>query len=73
MSLNYGHAFWLGEVDGVKFSYFQGLKGQYIVLIPSRGMVVVRTGNGIERAADGGKVYACVRTYVSESMKLFGR
>jgi CubicO group peptidase (beta-lactamase class C family) len=37
MSLNYGHAFWLGEVNGVKFSYFQGLKGQYIVLIPSRG------------------------------------
>ena len=73
MSLNYGHAFWLGEVDGVKFSYFQGLKGQYIVLIPSRGMVVVRTGNGIARAADGGKVYDCVRTYVSEAMKLFGR
>jgi hypothetical protein len=42
-------------------------------LIPSRGMVVVRTGNGIERNSDGGKVYACVRTYVSESMKLFGR
>jgi CubicO group peptidase (beta-lactamase class C family) len=73
MSLNYGHAFWLGEVDGVKFSYFQGLKGQYIVLIPSQGMVVVRTGNGIARAADGGKVYACVKTYVSEAMKLFGR
>ena len=73
VSLNYGHAFWLGEVDGVKFSYFQGLKGQYIVLIPSRGMVVVRTGNGIARAADGGKVYDCVKTYVSEAMKLFGR
>ena len=72
-SLNYGHSFWLGEVDGVKFSYFQGLKGQYIVMIPSRGMVVVRTGNGIERDADGGKVYACVKTYVSEAMKLFGR
>ncbi len=72
-SLNYGHSFWLGEVDGVKFSYFQGLKGQYIVLIPSRGMVVVRTGNGIERDADGGKVYACVKTYVSEAMKLFCR
>ena len=73
VSLNYGHAFWLGEVDGVKFSYFQGLKGQYIVLIPSHGMVVVRTGNGIARAADGGKVYDCVKTYVSEALKLFGR
>ena len=72
-SLHYGHAFWLGEVDGVKFSYFQGLKGQYIVLIPSGGMVVVRTGNGIARAADGGKVYDCVKTYASEAMKLFGR
>ena len=57
----------------MKFSYFQGLKGQYIVLIPSCRMVVVRTGNGIERDADGGKVYDCVKTYVSESMKLFGR
>jgi CubicO group peptidase (beta-lactamase class C family) len=71
-SLNYGYAFWLGEVDGVKFSYFQGLKGQYIVMIPSRGMVVVRTGNGIERAEDGGKVFDCVKTYVSEAIKLFG-
>lgn len=72
-SLNYGHSFWLGEVNGIKFSYFQGLKGQYILMIPSKNLVVVRTGHGTVKAADGGKVYDCVKTYVAEAVKLFGR
>jgi len=73
LSPNYGHSFWIGSVDGIDFQYFQGLKGQYVVLIPSRNMVVVRTGHGIEKAADGGKVFACVKTYVREAVGLFGK
>jgi hypothetical protein len=73
LSPHYGHAFWIGAVDGVDFQYFQGMKGQYIVLIPSKNMVVVRTGHGVVKAADGGKVYDCVKTYVGEAIRLFGR
>ena len=69
----YGHSFWIGSVDGIDFQYFQGMKGQYIVLIPSKNMVVVRTGHGTVKAADGGKVYDCVKTYVREAVQLFGR
>ena len=70
---NYGHSFWLGSVGEISFSYFQGMKGQYVILVPSKNMVIVRTGHGVERSADGGKVNDCVRTYVSEAVKLFGR
>lgn len=69
---NYGHSFWIGSVEGVDFQYFQGLKGQYIVIIPSRNMVVVRTGHGVVKPADGGKVYDCVKMYVAEAVRLFG-
>jgi CubicO group peptidase (beta-lactamase class C family) len=72
LSPNYGHSFWIGSVDGIDFQYFQGLKGQYVVLIPSKNMVVVRTGHGTVKAADGGKVYDCVKTYVREAVQLFG-
>jgi CubicO group peptidase (beta-lactamase class C family) len=73
LSKNYGHSFWIGSVDGIDFQYYQGLKGQYIVLIPSKNMVVVRTGHGTEKASDGGKVFDCVKTYVAEAVRLFGR
>ncbi|NBX64801.1 MAG: class C beta-lactamase-related serine hydrolase [Bacteroidetes bacterium] len=72
LSKNYGHSFWIGSVDGIDFQYYQGLKGQYIVLIPSKNMVVVRTGHGTEKASDGGKVFDCVKTYVAEAVRLFG-
>ena len=68
----YGHAFWLGEVDGIKFQYFNGMKGQYIVVIPDYHLVVVRTGHGTVKPADGGRVYDCVKTYVREAVKGFG-
>lgn len=62
-SANYGHSFWLGEIGGIKFSYFQGLGGQYIVLPKDQeNMVVVRTGNGIDKGT-GFPVFDCVKTY----------
>ncbi len=62
-SLNYGHSFWLGEIGGIKFSYFQGLGGQYIVLPKdNENMVVVRTGKGIDKG-NGFPIFDCVKTY----------
>ncbi len=62
-SENYGHSFWLGEIGGIKFSYFQGLGGQYVILPKDKeNMVVVRTGNGIDKG-NGFPVFDCVKTY----------
>jgi CubicO group peptidase (beta-lactamase class C family) len=69
----YGHSFWLGSVDGVDFRFFNGLKGQYIVVIPSKNMVVVRTGHGVVKPADGGRIFDCVKLYVGEAVRMFGR
>lgn len=71
-SENYGHSFWLsGTENAVPFYYYQGLKGQYICIIPSKNMVVVRTGNGIDRR-DKQLIFECVKTYVNEAVALFG-
>ena len=41
----YGLHWWMGEVDGVKFKSARGMRGQYIVMIPEKNMVVVRIGH----------------------------
>jgi CubicO group peptidase (beta-lactamase class C family) len=68
-SANYGHSFWIGEVDGITFPYFQGLKGQYIAIVKNENAVIVRTGNGIDKS-HGIPVFDCIKTYVSEGVKL---
>ena len=68
-SAHYGHSFWIGEVDGIKFPYFQGLKGQYIAIVKNENAVIVRTGNGIDKS-HGMPVFDCIKTYVSEGVKL---
>jgi len=41
----YGLHWWMGEVDGVKFKSARGMRGQYIVMIPEKNMVIVRIGH----------------------------
>ncbi len=72
LSPNYGHSFWIGKTDGgIKFSYFQGLNGQFICIVPKYNMVVVRTGHGIDRGSGGSLVFDCVKTYIHEAVKQF--
>lgn len=68
----YGHSFWISNETQTPFYYFQGLNGQYICIIPSKNMVVVRTGKKIKRMEGDNLVFSCVRTYVSEAVRLFG-
>jgi len=68
-SVNYGHSFWIGETKGIPFTYFQGLHGQYIAIVKNQNAVVVRTGHGIDKS-HGLPVFDCIKTYVSEGVKL---
>jgi CubicO group peptidase (beta-lactamase class C family) len=68
-SANYGHSFWIGEVDGITFPYFKGMRGQYIAIAKNQNAVIVRTGNGIDKS-HGMPVFDCIKTYVSEGLKL---
>ena len=68
-SANYGHSFWIGEVEGITFPYFQGLKGQYIAIVKDSNAVIVRTGHGVDKS-NGSPVFDCIKTYVSEGLKL---
>lgn len=67
----YGHSFWISSKTEVPFTYFQGLGGQYIFMIPSKNMVVVRTGNGI--VFDESLIFKDVKLYVAEAVRLFNK
>ena len=42
---HYGYQIWLGRTeDGLEFSCMEGLRGQFVVSVPSLDLVVVRTG-----------------------------
>ena len=69
----YGHSFWISQETPTPFYYFQGLHGQYICIIPSKNMVVVRTGKHLKRMENDNLIFTCVRTYVSEAVRLFGK
>lgn len=42
----YGYQYWLYNGMPYEVSYFRGMSGQYIISIPSKQLVIVRTGNG---------------------------
>lgn len=41
----YGRSIWLGEVDHHPFSYFRGVNGQFIIMVPDIDAVIVRLGH----------------------------
>ena len=67
--INYGHGFWISPSTPTPFYYYQGLKGQYICVIPSKNTVIVRTGNGVDKGDATDKVHDCVKTYVEEAFR----
>jgi len=58
----YGQAMWLGKTGQTDWAMFQGTLGQYIIVVPSKKLVIVRTGNhskkGQRRIPDCGYMYA---------------
>lgn len=41
---HYGFAWWLLNYKGLKINYMQGILGQYVICIPEKDLVIVRTG-----------------------------
>lgn len=41
----YGLGFWVNEDNPIQHYYFLGLQGQYIIMVPEKNMVIVRTGS----------------------------
>jgi CubicO group peptidase (beta-lactamase class C family) len=44
----YGLQYWIYKGLPYEVTYFRGMSGQYIISIPSKELVIVRTGNGTE-------------------------
>lgn len=51
---HYGYQIWLDEQDGEKIINYRGMLGQYITVIPSRSLIIVRLGH-----SRGEKDYHC--------------
>jgi CubicO group peptidase (beta-lactamase class C family) len=49
----YGYQWWISKADGKEVFYCRGILGQYIVVIPSMQLVIVRLGHLRRQAADG--------------------
>lgn len=43
--MHYGYQWWLGNHEGDDFFQAQGMLGQYIIAVPSKQLVIVRTGH----------------------------
>lgn len=68
---HYGHSFWISNKTTHPFFFMHGFQGQYIAVIPSQNMVIVRTGAGQQRGEL--PTPECIQLYVKESVKMFGR
>lgn len=65
----YGRSIWLGEVDGISFSYLRGIQGQFVIIIPEAETVVVRLGHEMSTIPGG----TTTPVIVSEAVKQYGR
>lgn len=44
----YGYQYWILQGMEYEVTYFRGMSGQYIISLPAKDLVIVRTGNGVE-------------------------
>ncbi|MDQ0475959.1 serine hydrolase [Chryseobacterium sp. MDT2-18] len=67
----YGSGLWINNDAVVKHYYFRGLYGQYIIVIPEKQMVIVRTGMDKRETFDEKGRPVQVEFYVNEVVKNF--
>jgi CubicO group peptidase (beta-lactamase class C family) len=67
----YGMGLWINNDSAIKHYYFWGLYGQYIIVIPEKQMVIVRTGMFKDQPKDGKGRPEQVDFLVSKVVKSF--
>ncbi|WHF50826.1 serine hydrolase [Chryseobacterium gotjawalense] len=67
----YGSGLWINNDAAIKHYYFRGLYGQYIIVIPEKQMVIVRTGMDKRETFDDKGRPIQVAFYVNEVVKNF--
>ena len=67
----YGMGLWINEDTAIKHYYFWGLLGQYIIVIPEKNMVIVRTGSYENQPKDKKGRPEQVAFLVNETSELF--
>lgn len=68
----YGMGLWLNYDAPVKHYYFWGLYGQYIIIIPEKQMIIVRTGSFKDQPKDHKGRPLQVEFIVNETVKFVG-
>ena len=68
----YGMGLWINNDAAIKHYYFRGLYGQYIIIVPEKNMVIVRTGMNKNENLDQKGRPKEVEKYVIEAVKIFG-
>ena len=68
----YGHSLWMDWNYQHPFYLLQGHEGQYVMVVPSHGLVVVRTGKHRDKKTLGpnGQIPKEVYSYVDEAVRL---
>ena len=67
----YGKGLWINNDAAIKHYYFRGLYGQYIIIVPEKNMVIVRTGMDKEQILDAKGRPKQVELMVNEAVKYF--
>ena len=67
----YGMGLWINNNSTLKHYYFQGLYGQYIIIVPEKNLVIVRTGTNKNTVKDAKGRPKQVAFLVDEVSKIF--
>ena len=65
----YGMGLWVNNDSSIKHYYFRGIYGQYIIIIPEKQMIIVRTGMDKRETFDEKHRPKQVELYVDEVVK----
>lgn len=67
----YGMGLWINNDAAIKHYYFRGLYGQYIIIVPEKNMVIVRTGMNKNENLDAKGRPKEVEKYVQEAARIY--